>query len=191
MGGQTVTLDRRAMLAGMHLLGKAFNRPITTEDVDMFFGVIGTKLNAVQWEQAVRRCLEAESYFPPPAVLLRYGRAEGAPQARAGEVYERILASFEAGCSLGPREVREQFGDAAFDAFVAAGGARAFSWCEPKDEPFRLKRFVEAWTETVEQAPERALPAGAEAPRLEAFTPSEASSFLRLIRNDHGGGEAA
>jgi len=184
-------IDLDGFEKGMRALGDAFNRPITPAVLDVFGRVLSRRLDTKQWERAVTRALEAESFFPPPAVLLRYGIADGAPQARAGEVYAAILSRFEAGECVGPRDVRERFGEAAFDAFVAAGGSRAFSWCEPKDEPFRLKRFVEAWTETVEQSPERALPAGAEAPKLEAFTPSEASSFLRLIGNDHGGGEAA
>ena len=153
-------IDLERFRKGMEILGAAFNREITAELSEAFARVLSPRLDTTGWERAVTRVLEAESFFPAPAVLLRYGRAEGAAEARAAEVYERILASFEAGCALGPREVRERFGEAALDAFVAAGGSRAFAWCEPKDAPFRFKRFLDAWMEVVEQAPERALPTG-------------------------------
>jgi len=163
--------------AGMVALGVGFNREITADVLDVYGRVLSRRLDTKQWERAVTRALEAERFFPPPTVLLRYGIADGAPQARAGEAYAAILSRFEGGRAMGPREVREQFGEAAFDAFVAAGGTRAFERCEPRDEPFRLKRFVEAWTETVDQSPERALPEG-DRPAGLPFTTDEAAKFL-------------
>jgi len=61
---------------------------------------------------------------------------------------------------MGPREVLQVVGRAAMEAFTAAGGHRAFAWCEPDDEPFRRKAFVEAWIDVVEQEPALALPDG-------------------------------
>src|SRR6185295_18405846 len=142
------------------LLSTAFNRGLTPEVVQLYHGVIGPKLDAQQWERAVQRSLEAESFFPPPAVLLRYGAADGSAQARALEFYDRILRHYESGDELGPREVRERYGTAAMEAFVAAGGTRAFSWCEPASEPFRRRDFANAWVEMVEQEPLAALAAG-------------------------------
>lgn len=153
-------IDLRMMAAGLAALGAAFNREVTPQVAEVYHGVVGPKLDAAQWERAVRRCLDAEVFFPPPAVLLRYGLADGSPQARAVEAYERILAEFEAGRPMGPREVFEVVGRSAMEAFVAAGGHRAFVWCEPDDEPFRRKSFVEAWIDVTEQEPMAALPAG-------------------------------
>lgn len=158
-------MSREEVAAGLAVLGAAFNREITADVARVFHGVLGQRLEAEQWERAVRRALECESFFPPPAVLLRYGEADGAPQARAVEVYERVVRDYECGRHLGPREVEEQYGAAAMEAFVSAGGTRAFDWCDPDDEPFRRKAWVEAWIETTEQDPSRALPAG-EAKRI-------------------------
>jgi hypothetical protein len=148
------------MAAGLAALGVAFNREVTPQLAEVYHGVVGPMLDEQQWERAVRRALQSESYFPAPAVLLRYGLADGAPQARAIEVYDRIVREFESGRDPGPRDVQERYGDAAMEAFVSAGGSRAFSWCEPSGEPFRRKAFVEGWLETVEQDPDRALPSG-------------------------------
>lgn len=153
-------MTRQDMAKGMALLGTAFNRVLTGELLEVYQAVIGPQLDAGQWERAVRRALEAESFFPPPAVLLRYGKADGAAETRAAEFYERILGHYECGENLGPREIRERYGIAAMEAFVSSGGTRAFSWCEPKDQPFRRKEFLKAWLEVTEQEPATALPAG-------------------------------
>ncbi len=153
-------MTREDTAKGMALLSTVFNRALTAELVEVYHGVLGSKLDAQQWERGVRRSLEAESFFPPPAVLLRYALQDGAPQARAVEVYERILRHYESGEQLGPREVRIKFGEAAMEAFVSAGGTRAFSWCEPASVPFRTKAFVEAWVDVTEVEPMTALPAG-------------------------------
>jgi hypothetical protein len=145
------------MAAGLAALGAAFNREVTPQVAKIYHGVLGAKLNPEQWERAVRRSLESEAFFPPPAVLLRFGAANGAPQARALEVYERVVNVFESGHYIGPRDVDQIFGGAALEAFVAAGGTRAFRECELRDEPFRRKAWLEAWLETTEQDPTRGI----------------------------------
>lgn len=167
-------MTREDMAKGLALLSTAFNRALTAELVAVHHAVIGARLDAHQWERAVRRALEAEAFFPPPAVLLRYGLADGAPEARAVEFYDRILNDFECGDPIGQREVLLKYGPAAMEGFVAAGGLRAFSWCEPDGEPFRRKAFVEAWVETSSQDPAKAL-SGATQSRVEA------GDILRLI----------
>ncbi len=158
-------MTREDTAKGMALLSTVFNRALTAELVEVYHGVLGAKLEAPQWEHSVRRALEAESFFPPPAVLLRYALQDGAPQARAVEVYERILRHYESGEQLGPREVRERYGEAAMEAFVSAGGTRAFSWCEPASIPFRTKAFIEAWVDVTAVEPMTALP-GSKRPGL-------------------------
>jgi hypothetical protein len=158
-------LTVESMAEGLMALSVAFNRPITRDVGRVFHGVLGAKLDEQQWERAVRRALEAEQFFPPPAVLLRYGLADGSLPAKAADVCAAIVSSFERGQPLGPRDVRERFGVAAQDAFVAAGGARAFAYCEPANEPFRLKAFREAFVEVAEVDPGLALPPGDEQPR--------------------------
>jgi hypothetical protein len=161
-------IDIRMMAAGMAALGAAFNREISPQVAEVFHGVVGAKLTAEQWERAVRRSLESEMFFPTPAALLRYGLADGSLAAKAGEVVAAIVRSFEQGKPLGPRDVRERFGTAAMEAFVAAGGTRAFEWCEAGNEPFRLKTFRESFVEVAEVDPRMALPTGDEPRQIEA-----------------------
>jgi hypothetical protein len=174
-------IDLDAFEDGMLKLGRAFSREISEGLLDTFAEVLSPRLNTQQWLKAVDRCLESESYFPPPAVLLRYGADDRVLAAAAGDAYERIVACYERGDNIGYREVQERFGHAAAEGFVAAGGSRRFAWCEPDDEPFRLKDFRAAYVEQAEVDPISALPAGeAEAKRLPP-TKAEAARVLKSI----------
>jgi hypothetical protein len=159
-------IDVKAFRDGMDKLGRAFNRALTPEVLDVFGGILSPRLSTEQWAHAVTRALESETYFPPPAVLLRYGAGDRGLSAAAGDVYQQIVSLFEDGRHLGYRDVRERFGHAAAEAFIAAGGAHRFQWCEPESEPFRLKEFREAYVEQAEVDPISALPPGEEQKQL-------------------------
>lgn len=160
-------IDVKAFKAGMDKLGVAFNRALTKELLDLFGGVISPRLSTEQWLHAVKRAIESEQFFPSPAVLLRYGAGDRGLSAAAGEAYVCIVGEFEQGHRLGYRDVREKYGQAAADAFLAAGGTRRFEWCEPSDEPFRLRDFRDAFVERAEVDPISALPVGQEAKLLQ------------------------
>lgn len=153
-------IDLKAFRAGMEKLGIAFNRTLTEDVMTTFAGILAPRLSTEQWGQAVTRALEAESYFPPPSVLLRYGADDRCLAAAAGSVYAQIVEHFERGEKLGYRDIQNLYGHAAAEGFMAAGGARRFAWCEATDEPFRLKDFRAAYVEQAEVDPISALPPG-------------------------------
>lgn len=154
-------IEKGKFQAGMHALGAAFGREISADVLRVFDGVLSAKLDEDSWQRAVRRCLEAETFFPAPATLLRYGLCDATPPtALAGHAYAAIVGAFEAGRNLGYRDVMELHGRASAEAFMAAGGNRAFAWCEPDSEPFRRRDFIQAYVEQVEAEPLLALPAG-------------------------------
>jgi hypothetical protein len=153
-------IEKQAFQTGMARLGEVFSVPMTEEKLDVFASVLSPKLSTEQWNRAVTRAIEAETFFPPPAVLLRFGLADGSLSARAGESLQRILRHFEKGERLGDRQVQELYGHAAAEAFMAAGGSGRFEWCEPSDVPFRLKAFVAAFLEVAEVDPVGALKGG-------------------------------
>ena len=156
-------IDKAKFQAGLHALGLAFGKQITADVLRVFDGVLSAKLDDETWEKAVRRCLEAETFFPPPSVLLRYGLCDATPPtALAGHAYAVIVGLFEAGKNLGYRDVMELHGRASAEAFMASGGNRAYAWCEPESEPFRRRDFIQAYVEQVEAEPLLALPAGRE-----------------------------
>jgi hypothetical protein len=172
-------IDLKAFKAGMERLGAAFNRPLTDELLTVFAGVLAPRLSTEQWATAVTRALEAESFFPPPAVLLRYGADDRGLAAAAGDAYTKIVRCYEQGQELGYRQVEERFGHAAAEGFIAAGGSRRFAWCEPEDEPFRLKDFRAAYVEQAEVDPISALPPGEPVKALP--DKAEAKGFVSAI----------
>lgn len=153
-------IDLGRFKAGMLKLGAVFGRKIEKDVLDAFGEVLSGKLTTDQWELAVKLSIERERFFPSPSVLLKYGESRSPEKTESARVYEQIVTSYEKGNHLTPRGVSDLMGVLARDAFVAAGGVRAFEWCEPENEPFRRKAFVEAWVEAAAIAPERALPSG-------------------------------
>lgn len=159
-------IDLKAFGAGMMRLGAAFNRAITEPVLEVYGGVISPRLSTEQWAHAVQRAIESEQFFPPPAVLLRYGAGDRGLSAAAGEAYLAIVDHYTRGEKLGYREVLDLYGLAAAEAFIAAGGSHRFAWCEPEGEAFRLRDFKAAYVEQAEVDPISALPAGQEARQL-------------------------
>lgn len=141
-------IDPKAFATGLARLGIAFGREITEELTEVYAGALNA-LDSIEWQRAVEMALKNEERFPVIATLLRYARPILPATARAAEVYDEIVESYELGPEkkLGRRKIEERWGRPALAAFLAAGAERAFEWCEPDDEPFRLNRFEKAWAE--------------------------------------------
>jgi hypothetical protein len=172
-------IDLDAFEDGMRKLGRVFAREMSKGVLDAFAEVLAPRLSTEQWRKAVARAIEAETFFPPPAVLLRYGADDRGLAAAAGDAYTKIVRCYEQGQELGYRQVEERFGHAAAEGFIAAGGSRRFAWCEPEDEPFRLKDFRAAYVEQAEVDPISALPPGEPVKALPDKT--EAKGFVSAI----------
>jgi hypothetical protein len=154
----------QAFAKGMSLLGILPGYQPSPELLEAYHLVLG-ELSDAQWRLAVARALRQEKFFPPPSKLLDYANENPNQLAMAAKIYEEIVGHYEAGSMFSPRQVGEVYGIAARDAFIAAGGVRAFGWCEPKDEPFRRRDFVKAWQETARIDPSLMLPPGGDLPR--------------------------
>jgi len=103
-------------------------------------------MNDQQWEKAVIRACASEKWFPPPAVLRKYGTEETRHNLtqEAIRAYEMVEARAFDGAALFDRE----WGRAVQEAVAAAGSWR---WCSPDEEPWRRKRFIEAYVAAVEE----------------------------------------
>lgn len=120
-------------------------------------------LDDAAWLHAVDSAISTMEWFPSIGLILSF---TAPPQAsRAGEVYAEIAEAYtnpiaweQSRWSPNADAVWERWGLAARRAFLACGGARAFEWCEPENEPFRLKAFREAFIEAAKSEP-LALPA--------------------------------
>jgi hypothetical protein len=156
-------ISRRAMAEGMALLASAFGEEVDAARMEAYRVVLSPLLEDEAWLRAVRLACAREHYFPRPARLREYAQAGDVDRLRI-EVARAYQAVLDCGTYTPNgtvwlfRTIEQRLGPAAAEAFVAAGGSGAFAMCSPSDEPFRLKRFVEAYTLAAQQGVERLLP---------------------------------
>ena len=135
---------------------------------------------------AVRSC----RFFPVPAELLEFVRPKASLEAAAREeasaAYQRVLDcntyTPEGGACWSYRQIADEVGVEAAEAFIAAGGNSGFAWADVSGASIRHARFIAAYLEQVEarRAEQAALDAGA-SPK--ALTRGEARSALKLIES--------
>ena len=172
-------IEKAAFQSGMHALGAAFNREITEDVLSVFDGVLSPVLDDDQWQKAIRLVIEKETYFPPPAVILKYGVTNRPVLVEGAEVFEKILGNYASGLHASPRQIAEQYGIAARYAFAAAGGVMAFENCGSEETAkWVRKAFLESWKDTVETSPQMALPG----PANQLPTETEASQVLGKLK---------
>ncbi len=152
-------IEKTNFQAGMHALGAAFMRDLPEDVLRIFDDMLSPKLDDNQWQKAVRLAIEKEVYFPPPAVLLKYGTTDRPVLVEGAEVFERILNDYSSGLHMSPRQVVATYGVAARDAFAAAGGVMAFENCgSEQSAQWVRKAFLATWKDVVEADPQLALP---------------------------------
>lgn len=161
-------IEFEAFVAGLASIGIACRQAPTVADHEAYYIGLGRELESDEWarftEWALRPC--RWTMFPKLREIqdsLREFRGERPLLVEATDAYERVLASGtyspEGGTSWTFRAVKESCGDAAAEAFLAAGGHSAFAttW----DESKRRERFANAYAEAVREEPAAALlPAG-------------------------------
>lgn len=150
-----------------------------------------------EWEAFTRKAVAAGWFTWLPKVVeildaLREFRGDRPLLVEATEAYERVLQAGvytpEAGTVWIYRDVRETCGEAAAEAFLAAGGNAAFGSTYREND--RRERFVAAYGEAVRESPAaKLLPAGPTVRALPApVLPSreEAASVVERLRDMAG-----
>jgi len=157
-------VEHETFAKGMALLVSTFDKKISDELMEAYESAL-SDLTDEEMQRGVRATLRSERFFPAPAVIRGYARPEATPGVvraanvtKAQEIYEDIVDRYERGQHLGPRNVSELWGRAAMDAYAAAGGDAAFAWCEPRNEPFRRKAFIDAFSEVATADPQTMVP---------------------------------
>lgn len=174
-------IEKTAFQAGMHALGAAFTRDLPDDVLRVFDQVLSSKLDDAQWQKAVRLAIEKEIYFPPPAVLLKYGSTDRPVLTEGAEVFDKILNDFVNGEHLSHREVLARYGIAARDAYAASGGEMAFNHAGTEETAkWVRKAFLATWKDVVEADPQLALPGPAnQLPAGEAYDMKELARMTR------------
>lgn len=120
-------------------------------------------LSREAFTQAAEAALRTAKWFPTPAELLELARTTD-PATDAGLAFERTLRlhthSPHAGALWSEAEIRETIGEAAAQAYRAAGGNAAMRHALHRDahEPYTRKAFVECYLRVIQRDPATALP---------------------------------
>lgn len=166
--------------AGLVQTGTPRDR-LTRDEIDLRVTVYVDVLSDLPNDDvlAAARCwLRKSRFFPTPGDLHSEARPAVVVTAdsttEAAQAYQRTLEcntyTPEAGARWSYRQIAAEVGQAAADAFIAAGGHEAFAAADPVGDQFRFKRFVAAYVEALQArgAEARMLSAGGTARGISA-----------------------
>lgn len=157
--------DRAAFastLLAMSLAMKMYGRELTGELQKVYWKAL-EPLSDAEFQRAAEILLRRETEFPPPALFLEAARPSGDPAALAGAALRAVIIC--QGKHPRSREwyagahVQRDLGEAAYQAFHAAGGYQAIE--EASDEyhgPGIRRRFMECYERIIKVDPAAATP---------------------------------
>lgn len=196
-------IEFEAFVEGLTKIGVALKQPYGAASLTVYHDVIGPHTDGEEWPRFVAWALASQRWptlspnVPALQEALREFRGQRPMLSEATEAYERVIAAGvytpEGGTTWNYRAIREACGDAAAEAFLAAGGNSAFAttWNEDK----RRERFVAMYAEAVREEPAAALlpaaPVKALPPVEDEPTREEAAEVLRKLREIVGAEEQA
>lgn len=169
---------------------KMYGRDFSTEFQEVYWTALGD-LSDDEFERAATVLLRREVDFPAPALFLEIARPRLNANADAHRVMCQalLLSDYdpEGGTTWRASRIKEEISVAAYEAFLACGGAPGF---RDYDSPFhgaRIRReFCEAYTEALEADPSKMLPAPSTkalpSPELEALTAGIGREIPKLAR---------
>lgn len=187
-------IERTDFAAGLVAVGIAVRQAPDPATLAVYHDVLGPKTDAEEWSRFIRWALDSArwNWFPKlPEIqeALREFRGDRPMLAEATEAYDRVLEagmySPEAWTTWSFRGIREKCGEAAAEAFLAAGGNSAFAntW----DEAKRRERFLAAYGEAVRESPDSkllpAVPTLALPPAEAPPTREEAATVVERLRD--------
>lgn len=165
---------------GLTKIGIALKQPYDAASMAVYHDILGSQTDHFEWQRFVQWALKVERWptfapkLPEIQEALRIFRGARPMLEEASDAYHRVLEagiySAEGGTSWNYRAIKQSCGDAAAEAFLAAGGNSAF--VTTFDEAKRRERFVAAYAGAVREEPAAAL--------LPAGPPGESAKALPL-----------
>lgn len=170
-------IEMRDFAPGLTRLAVASRAAVDEATFEVYREALGVDLTADEWEEFTVNCVQYDrfpTWFPKVSEIrdaLREWHGEPRLEAEAMAAYERVLEagnySPEGGTTWSYRGVREKCGQAAAEAFLAAGSHHAFA--TTFNESQRRKLFAQEYVLAARGNPEgRLLPAAKEPALLEA-----------------------
>lgn len=169
-------IDKDQFATGMGLLGGAFGRDVDAAVSRAYYLVLNPKLSTEDFQRAVERTIEQETYWPSPAVLL--GKVLP-PVLDAGELALRHVNAVM-GRNGGYQYLSHATFHAEFDAptraaISACGGLAEISRTSDERWPALTRKFAAAYARA--KSPRPALPAPDVDPRVKRLASQVAETL--------------
>lgn len=151
-------IDKNVFAEGMGQLGGAFGREIDGPVSRMYFAVLSPKLTSEQFVAAVTKTIEAERFWPSPAVILEHAGQDAETQADAAFRMVHDALNQHSGFRYLPGEISRSWDAPTWAGLRAIGGLREISECTDTRWAALVKKFCKAYIAALSPAP--ALPSG-------------------------------
>lgn len=141
-------IDKDTFLAGMTALSGAYGREIDGAVQRLYFGILSPKLDATEFQAAIKTTLETETFWPSPAVILgKVPRLLEDRPAKALEHVNRVLSSVGGFRFLSFDRFQSEFDAPTKAAISALGGLSVMTgWSEERYASL-AKKFAVAYRE--------------------------------------------
>lgn len=167
-------IDKHTFAAGMTALSGAFGREIDGPVSAMYYGILSPKLTGAEFQAAILKTCESETFWPSPGVILsKVPRLKEDAGYLAFEHVNRVTSE-HGGYRFLPHEVFQREFDAPTRAAIAKVGGLAAIANTNEDRWTALgKRFAAAYQSAVSPEPE--------APRLRSANTDAAERIVQDV----------
>jgi hypothetical protein len=144
-----MTIDKDRFLAGLAVLAGAFGREIDGPVQRAYYAVLNPKMTNEQFETAIQRTLEQETFWPSPAVIA--GKVLADEQSTALLAFEhvnRVMSAHGGYRYLSHATYHEQFDAPTKAAISAVGGLAEITNTSAERWPSLQRRFASAYIES-------------------------------------------
>lgn len=143
-------IDKEKFVTGMAVLAGAFGREVDAPIQSAYYRVLSPQLNDAEFERAVSRTIETETYWPSPAVLLGKVKQDTTAQALASLEHVTRVTGQHGGYRFLAAETYHQEFDAPTKAAISAvGGLAAIGNTSEERWPSLQKRFAAAYADSI------------------------------------------
>lgn len=142
-------IDKAVFAEGMGQLGGAFGREIDGPVSRTYYGILSAQLDTEQFTKAVLLTIASERFWPSPAVILEKAGRDGESMAQQAFRAVHDALNTHSGYRYLPAEISQSWDAATWAGIKAIGGLREICECTERKWDGMVKRFCEAYRETL------------------------------------------
>lgn len=138
-------IDQAKFSAGMAILAGNFSRTLDNALLRVYYRALSASLTTNQFEQAVQRCVEEETFWPPVATIIGKIKSDETTNARIAFEHVNRVTSAHGGFRFLPFDVyQREFDEPTRAAIAAVGGLSEIANTSTERWEALAKRFSRA-----------------------------------------------